>query len=376
MCRITKQLRNTQLPGDGLHPYFLTQEIQQPTLIITKKHCGNYFPLPSYAVIKEISYQDVAFTWNLRKEFFEHGAKGFRQKLDIVLRLAHKFMEIWFFLKSIPYLLKFRPDIVHVHGLICIPGGIFSKSVMGSRFVITLHAVTEVALVRKFRFLRCFVRAANKIICVSDALKNSLADVVPAKQLEVIPTGVDLELFKDLSLQRKNQLISVGAFKWQKGYAHLIEAIAALSGFGDYRLLIIGDGPQKQEIEKQISDRGLSDRIHLLGLLSQTEIVRHLNESKLFVMSSLAEGFPKVLLEALACGTPAVVTKACNAEGIIDRVGVAVEPGDGWALARAIEEVLADERRWQKLSANCLDVVREYGWTNVAARTLEVYKRL
>jgi glycosyltransferase involved in cell wall biosynthesis len=375
VCRITKQLCSDQDPGGGLHAYYLTKEMCEPTLIITRQDQGKKAPLPSYAAVKAISYQDVVFTWNLGSEFFQHGANGIRQKIAMLRKMILKLREIEFFLKSIPSLIRFKPEIVHVDGLICLLGGAFAKIVIGSRLVITLHGITEAALVKKLRLLRHLLKVCDNIICVSNAIKNTLPNFA-AEKLEVIPSGVDLQLFRNLNLPRKRQLVAVGAFKWQKGYSHLIEAMTALSKLDDYRLLIIGDGPQKGQIERQIAELKLNDRVHLLGLLSQAEIVRHLNESKLFIMSSLAEGLPKVLLEAIACGTPAVVTTACNAEGIIERVGTAVEPGDGLALARAIEEILGNEEHWKKLSANCLEIAREYGWTTVAARTLEVYRRL
>jgi glycosyltransferase involved in cell wall biosynthesis len=157
----------------------------------------------------------------------------------------------------------------------------------------------------------------------------------------------------------------------------MIKAAAQLfSKFGDYRLVIIGDGPERATIEKEIADLGMGGQIHLLGNLSQQEIVKHLNESKLFVMSSLSEGLPKALLEACACGTPAVVTTACNAEGIIEEVGIAVKPGESQALAEAVEAILTDDPQWSRLSENSLRIAERYRWDSISNEVLGLYQRL
>mgnify|MGYP002084415256 FL=1 len=365
-----------QRSGRGLASFLSDEGDSGANADYHQKGLGERHPLPHYAVIKEISYQDVAFTYDLGNKFFYRGASGSRNKIEILLRLILKLREIGFFIKSIPSLVKFKPDVIHVHGLVCILGGIFGKSVLGSRFVITLHGITEATLVQKFPVLRYLLTYSDKVICVSSAIQNSLLKFIAATKLAVIPGGVDLELFRNLNLPRKNQLVAVGYLKWQKGYSYLLEAIAALTKFSHYRLVIIGDGPERRQIEEQIERLHLTDRVDVLGLLSQQEIVEHLNESKLFIMSSLAEGLPKVLLEAMACGTPSVLTTACNAEGIIEGVGTAVEPGNSLALANAIEELLSDEERWNRLSKNCLEVAQGYGWETMAAKTLELYKRL
>jgi len=70
------------------------------------------------------------------------------------------------------------------------------------------------------------------------------------------------------------------------------------------------------------------------------------------------------------------VTTACNAEGIIERVGAAVEPANSLALAKAIDELLNDQERWNRLSKDCPEVAREYGWDTIAARMLHLYRGL
>lgn len=379
ICRITKYL-----PGNPDHPgvqqaYFLTQAIREPTLIITKKDLSRRgYPLPSHAILNEISYSEVGLTSaSSGKTFLENGNNGSKHKIRFALRLFLKLRETVFFTKSIPVLMWFRPHILHSHGLNTFPHGLFAKLFLRSRFVITIHSIAETRLIRKLPFLKYVLRCPDKVICVSNAVRQNLANSVSPDKVEVIPTGFDSHIFKDLKLKRKNQIIAVGYLKWQKDYPRMIEAMAdVFSKFSEYQLAIVGDGPEREKIENKIKELNLSGRVHLLGILPPEEIAKHLNESRLFTMSSLSEGFPKALLEAIACGTPAVVTTACNAEGCIERVGMAVEPCDSRALAKAVEELLEDEKRWERLSKNCLELAQGYRWDAISEKTYELYKRL
>lgn len=356
-----------------LQAYFLTRHIAEPTLIIAKRRPGVVHPpLPGHARVRLVSYRDVAFVSTLGEPFLRDGAG----RLRLLVRALLKLQELVFFAKSLPALVRFRPEIVHTHGLITLPPGLFAKWVLGARLVVSIHNVTEALLVRRLGLLRRALRAADRVVCVSDAIRRELPGVDAAK-LEVIPTAMDPEIFGPQDVQRKHQLVAVGYFKWQKGYAHLIRAMAeVVAARPDYRLLIAGDGPERPAIETLVDELGLRDHVRLLGILPQREVARHLGESTLFVMSSLVEGLPKALLEAMACGTPAVVTTACNAEAFIDRVGVAVEPGDSRALAKAVLELLDDDERRQRLSGDCVAVAQEYSWKKVADRVRELYRRL
>lgn len=90
-------------------------------------------------------------------------------------------------------------------------------------------------------------------------------------------------------------------------------------------------------------------------------------------MSSLYEGFPKALLEALACGTPAVITTGCNAAEIIKETGLIVPKGDSRALAEALCRLIEDEILWTRYASNCRAVAMSYEWKEIASK---VYQNL
>jgi glycosyltransferase involved in cell wall biosynthesis len=372
------------LPGNPNHAgvlqaYFLTQYIREPTLLIAKKELTrSRCRLPNHAVLKEISYVDVALTTSSSgKMFLQYGVKSLAQKFQFAFRLIVKLREVAFLAKALPIVMTFRPHIMHCHGLATLAHGVFAKLLLRSHFVITIHNMTEALLIQKLPVLKYLLKYSDRIICVSDPIRQQLVNCIQPPKLEVITTGFDPHMFKDENRKRNEQIVAVGYLKWQKNYACMIDAMAdVLSKFNRYRLLIIGDGPERAKVEAKIRQWNLGRQVHLLGNLPQDEIAKHLNESRLFIMSSIVEGYPKALLEAIACGTPAVVTTACNAEEIIQRVGMSVEPGNSRALAQAVETLLVDDDRWRKLARNTTELAQDYRWDVISNKVFNVYRSL
>jgi glycosyltransferase involved in cell wall biosynthesis len=289
--------------------------------------------------------------------------------------------------KSLRPLARFRPDVVHTHGIVTLVPGIVAKATLRCRLVVTIHSTTDAEYARRSRLVRRTLRYADRIICVSGAVREVLRPALPEARIDVIPSAVDLDCFSpgpfagpgasagpELSARRP-QLIAVGYFKPQKRYEDLVEAAAlVLERFPDHRLVIAGDGPERPRIAAMIADRGLLDRIVLLGAVSQAELARHLRESRLFLMTSVSEGLPKAILEALACGTPIVVTTACNVNDIVGDVGVAVAPLEPARFAAEAIALLEDGGRWSRCAANAVAVAARYDWKAVAGQVRAVYE--
>jgi glycosyltransferase involved in cell wall biosynthesis len=295
--------------------------------------------------------------------------------------LVLKTRELVFTVKSLAPLARFRPDVVHTHGVVTLVPGIVAKAALGSRLVVTIHSTTDAEYACRSRAIRRALAYADRIICVSGAVRDALLPALPDARIDVIPPAVDLECFgPGVSASpgpsaRPPQLIAVGYFKPQKRYEDLVEAAAIVfARFPDHRLVIAGDGPERPRIEAMIEQRGLSDRIVLLGAVSQAELARHLRESRLFLMTSVSEGLPKAILEALACGTPIVVTTACNVNDIVDDVGTALPPLEPARFASAAIALLEDHDRWLRCATNAVAIAARYDWKAVAGRVRSVYE--
>ena len=275
-------------------------------------------------------------------------------------------------------MIYFRPHIVHAHTPLPLPLAVIAK-VLRVKVVITIHG-TDFLTLRRSRLLQLVFRVfSDKIFYVSTAMREPLFTMFPETKLAYTPSGVDLKLFRHRGLYRKRQLISVGSLKWQKGYQDLLKAFQeASTKLPDYSLVIVGDGQDRHDLMNLTRELGIEDRVVFTGQQSQQEIVRLLNESALFVMSSVSEGFPKVILEALACGLPVVVTDVGNSGDVVrdNGVGIVVPPNQPSSLAQAVVTMLTDKRRYRECAKRCELTADKYDWAEVARIVAEEYDRL
>jgi glycosyltransferase involved in cell wall biosynthesis len=193
----------------------------------------------------------------------------------------------------------------------------------------------------------------KKTVCVGkDVLDTCMnRDKVAASKLELIYNGVDIE---QLLLSKGNReetraglgiapddplLISVGRLAPVKNYALLIRAMDDLP---NAKLILVGDGPLKDDLEHQVKARGLAHRVHFMG--ERHDVPALLHASDLFVMSSDNEGVSKALLEAMALGLPCVATAVGgNPEVVIDEVtGRLFQKNDRHGLVERVQRLVGD----------------------------------
>lgn len=376
ICRIDN-VPNDATPGGGLFPYYLAKYIPEPTLYITRATNG-VRPLPPHVEVAKV-FRDRTTPSGLREEIFDTKKKPFVSRLWVQVLLAVRLIQndSSLLFTVMRRMAQFHPDLVICGSIKRLVYGILAKYLLGSKLVLSLHNTTETAALRNLGLLRLLIKIPDRIIVVSRNIERQLRGFVPPERIRLSSTGVDLDECVNHHLPRKDQIVTIGSFKWKKGYKYLLEAASIVfSRYPHYRLLIVGDGEERREIENDIDRLGLKGRVVLAGILGRAEVVRLLNDSKLFVLASLYEGLPKALLEALACGTPAVVTDGCNAEGIIDTTGLSVPSGDPEALAKAIVTMLEDGGLWEKCAKNAPEVAKSYDWKAVAARDYAVYREL
>lgn len=183
-------------------------------------------------------------------------------------------------------------------------------------------------------------------------------DVHPARTSLVLKADVLLDRHIDI-MQSSLSLATVGRLSIEKGLHHLIDAVATLHSEGvPCRLNLIGEGPLREALKQQVRARGLEEYVEFTGLLPQSAVRPTLLEkADIFVIPSLSEGVPKVVLEAMSIGLPVVGTIT---GGIPDMLGDdtslprgwLVPPGDPAKLAEAIGACVRDrEDRIQRVDA-------------------------
>jgi len=236
-----------------------------------------------------------------------------------------------------------RPLLVHVQGeLLDLP-----ESDIGW--------IRRQALMRLSRFI---VRRADYVRCVSRSIVRAAQRVgVPAERIFELPMRVDTRLFSRpahleegrrfrarLGWEREFIVGFVGSLTTHKGVRHLLEAVArARSRAPNVRLLVAGSGALQDELEARASRPDLDGACRFLGRLPHERIPELLAAIDAFVLSSLNEGIPRVVLESMAMEAPVVATRVGGLpELITDReTGLLVPPADADALARAIQDLAA-----------------------------------
>ncbi|HUF37939.1 MAG TPA: glycosyltransferase [Anaerolineales bacterium] len=304
------------------------------------------------------------------------GPPFYRRSPGIVRRLLQLLFQFEFGMKSLRPIVRFKPDVL-VFGVLNLFPAAVVRGLTGCRLVLTLHNQTEVEFITGNRLLVNLLRRLALIFVVSKPMRAALEKAGRGLRITVRPTGVDLARFSPNGAPRRRELITVGSFKWKKGYTHLLQAMRIIADrCPDVSLRIVGEGSERELVERTISELGLNAAVELAGRVDQDELAGLLNESALFVLASLREGLPKALLEALATGTPAVVTTGCNAGDFIGEAGLEVPAGDPEALAGAVLRLLDDQALWQRFSARAPEVARRFSWEAVAKIEQEALEAL
>ena len=163
-------------------------------------------------------------------------------------------------------------------------------------------------------------------------------------RIKVVPPGTDPAPFAHGSIDGKISLLSVGSVVPRKGFDLLIAALAELKGLL-WRLTIVGDLTRDAEAVEQlrgaIAEAGLTDRVSLLGAISDDELARHYHDADVFVLPSYYEGYGMVFTDALARGLPVIgTTGGAIPESVPAGTGILVPPGDAAALSGALHDLI------------------------------------
>ncbi len=204
---------------------------------------------------------------------------------------------------------------------------------------------------------RCIMRAlypfADRVVCVSEGIADELKHeaAVPSRLLRAIPNPVDTADIAGKAQDRPNHpwfeggaapvIVAVGRLETQKDYPTLIAAFNEVRSRRSVRLIILGEGSLRERLQTDINRRGLTASVSLAGF--QANPFGWMAAARLYVMSSLYEGFPNSLVQAMACNTQVVSTDCPTGPSQIlegGKWGTLAPVGCAPALARAIESAL------------------------------------
>lgn len=253
--------------------------------------------------------------------------------------------------------------------------------------VATIHDVYRDTWLQKYGLKGCLMAAFErvmlklpytKVITVSNASKRKLiASGIPAEKVDVIPNGVDLEIFDKVSGERskKPRIIYVGRLI---GYKHVDDLLIAFSKLDlDAELYIIGEGPERENLEKLARDLGIANRVVFAGFVSERRKIELLKSSWVLVLPSSTEGFGIAVIEAWGSHTAVIVSDIPALRELVNegKTGLLFKLGDIEDLGAKLKQVLKDENLQNKLSKNGYDLVRKkFAWDKVASEVEKTFR--
>lgn len=297
------------------------------------------------------------------------------------------------FIELAEHLRDCRADLLHVRGLSMLPDGVAAAAKAGVRVVFSFHGI-EQANARlswwRRRVVRAALRRCDARFAVSAAARDWIVrqtGMVP-EAFEVLHNGVDTDHFAPadspcaararlgLPLDR-TVLLAVGNLKPIKGHDLLLDAIQR-TGLRADRLVtvLVGHDEAEARTARRIAALEGFD-VRAVGLRDDVRDWYH--AADLFVLPSRWEGFPNALLEAMACGLPAVATRVGGVPELLrdNETGLLVAPDDAAALALALRALLADADRRAALGAAARRRVEtEFGLSRAARRLADLYERV
>lgn len=243
-----------------------------------------------------------------------------------------------------------RLGVAHAHVHFSSTVALIMERVGGVSYSVTLHGPDEFTDPAGFN-LREKVARASFVVAISSFARSQImrfCDRSDWDKVDVVPLGVDPEVFSPGEFRAQPEpfeVLCVGRLAPVKAQHVLIAAIDRLAREGrDVLLRIVGDGPDRVALEREVARRGLGGRVVFEGPLGQGRVRELCARSDAFALASFAEGVPVVLMEAMAAGVPCVATRVNGVPELIrDGVdGLLVAPSDEAELASAIGRLMDD----------------------------------
>jgi glycosyltransferase involved in cell wall biosynthesis len=213
--------------------------------------------------------------------------------------------------------------------------------------------------------LRDKIERAAFVVAISSFGRGQLYRFCDHKhwpKIHVVRCGLDERFLRNriVPLPAARRIVCVGRLSEQKGHLLLVEAAARLAAeHADFELRLVGDGELRAEIEALAAEYGIADRVHVTGWASSEQVLREIEDARLVVLASFAEGLPVVIMEALAVGRTVLTTSVAGIPEL-------VSPDCGWLVATgSVDELTAGLRRALRASDADLERMGRRGQARV-----------
>jgi len=228
--------------------------------------------------------------------------------------------------------------------------------------------------------IRFLWKSAKYVVANSLGLARLAKQTDAAIDFEIIPNGIDLSIFgiKEVSAKTDDvfTVLYVGRLNKQKNLPCLIDAFGLfLSKYkGKAKLRLVGDGPEREYLEELVIKTGLGEYAEFTGWVDHADLKSYYESAHLFALSSVNEGMPNVVLEAMAHGLPIVSTQVEGIDELVksDANGFVVTQENSQAMADAFLELSNNPPKRNKMAVCSLEFIKSFDWGQVT----ESYERL
>lgn len=314
---------------------------------------------------------------NIRIHFLDIGKRSNAHYQSMRDLLTYSWKAYWYSKKLIS---QTRFDLCHA--FFGIPCG-FIAMFLGLPYIVSLRG-SDVPFHNKryywldtifFKHLSKYIWSrAVRVVANSHGLKSFAQTSIPGQGIEVIPNGVDINIFKPhekKSYTTNLTLISVGRLVEQKGYKYLVEALRGLSSV---ELILVGDGPLRGALSDHA--RMYSVSVKFMGSVMHDDIPRILRDADVFILPSLNEGMSNAILEAMACGLPIITTDTGGAIELITKNGYVVPKAHSIALQEAVTVYLNNRHLVIQHGLHSRTHAEGMSWQIVTRRYYDLYQQI
>jgi 1,2-diacylglycerol 3-alpha-glucosyltransferase len=370
-------------------------------------HFTNTYKPNINGVVRSIStFRDALTRMGHQVFVFAQETRGYEDREPFIFRypgIEVPHYDYSFSLPVSPYidwvLPALKPDVIHSNHPVLLGQVATEKSEKHNiPLVFTLHTrFTQYSYILPFSqafvqgmmvdLLARYMERCQHVVTPSDNIRQMLANYCGVgDKVTTIPTGINLVPYQDADgasirrrygLELKRVLVTNGRLSMEKNWKTLLAAVAPVfQKYDDVRLLMIGDGPLRHDLEDYMEELGIRERVIITGLVPFDEIPSHLKAGDIYCFASVSETQGLVTMEAMAAGLPVVAVRATGSRDVVDEgVQGLLTHNDSEALARAILRLLDDSALRARLRAAAAVKARQFDSSIQAEMMLAVYER-
>lgn len=309
---------------------------------------------------------------------------------------------IWILFKSIRLIKKEKINLIHAQKSAGVLSGLLGyllNKFTGVPYIITIQSA-DFSIYRPYFNIKIIknifkiiekLTIKNAAVChsVSNHLKNHL-EKYTKKKIVVIPNGVNQKVFKpdsdnketrkELGFNTENLIMACDSrLEYKNGTHDVVEAANYFKDeIKDFKIIVVGDGPDREKIESMIKKYNLEEKVLLLGRVHYSDLPKLMAACDIFIRPSIAEGFGISFIEAMACGVGVIGTPVGGISDFLknNETGLFCEPGNPKDIADKIKILTKDKKLREKLIRNAKKMIKEiYNWDKVSESLRKVYKQ-